>query len=106
MSGNGSWSEYGLLRWLWKRWWMRLGTAFLTFCEGGWADILLGPEGTNPSPLVSGDFSRAGGGLFWMVICILVTERPLVGVGCGRVGVGGCLLRIAQWMRASLWSSC
>jgi hypothetical protein len=62
---------------------------------------LLGPEGTTLcAPGVGvGVFRmghlRCGAGL-------------LPGVGVGRVGcgVGGCLLRIAQWMRASLWSSC
>ena len=66
-----------------------------------WADTLLGPEGTSP-PAVPVF-------LFWMVICALIAKLSGPGWGwacCGGVGVGGCLLRIAQWMRASLWSSC
>jgi hypothetical protein len=40
-------------------------------------------------------------------IRVLVPRRaPVVGWLLGRVGVGVCWLRIAQWMRASLWSSC
>jgi hypothetical protein len=58
-------------------------------------DTLLGPEGTSTVVFVS-----------FGAFLILVRDCPLGGgVAGGGVGVGRCL-RIAQWTRASLWSSC
>jgi hypothetical protein len=63
-------------------------------------DTLLGPEGTS-TPHVLGLFVSSGQshasrdtGPWWVLV-----------VWMGGVGVG-CCLRIAQWTRASLWSSC
>jgi hypothetical protein len=90
------------------------------------SNTLLGPEGTNPCPVLGGlpvgSVSRSGvfsrlGVLWWgvwgcsgwgrlrLVTKLLFPWVPCCGVGGGgglwRGGVGGCLLRIAQWMRAS-----
>lgn len=101
----------------------------LLFC-GGWGkglmmrlglalDTLLGPEGMTVGCFLGRWFCDAavwwccgGGGVAWRGLSrIPDAVVPLVwGVG-GVAGAGwwlrvGCLLRITQWTRASLWSSC
>ena len=74
---------------------------------GGASNILLGPEET--SPLWWWGCSRVVQSLLWVAIPACVHAVGCVG-GCLVVaGVGwwvGRCLRIAQWTRASLWSSC
>jgi hypothetical protein len=95
------------------------GGVWVWWCGSGWwcgwfgvPDILLGPEGTS--------CHGCGVWFFWSSLAF-VAKLPHIllfvpwfrGVGgscgvCGgwlRFGVGRCL-RIAQWTRASLWSSC
>lgn len=74
---------------------------------GGNVGTLLGPEGTtigccfrDLASLLVGAGSLPG--MAWPHI-----PPALVGFGVGRIGLWvGRLLRIAQWTRASLWSSC
>jgi hypothetical protein len=65
---------------------------------GGGVSILLGPEGT--SLLVWGCCF-----LGFPVVPSWQTVPRVVGVGVGVWVWWGCWLRIAQWTRASLWSS-
>ena len=90
-------------------------------CGSGWwcgwfgvPNILLGPEGTSACDGVAGFGSS---GPVWPSVAKLLHDMSLWRVfrlGAGVVGcvvagwgfgVGRCL-RIAQWTRASLWSSC
>jgi hypothetical protein len=61
-------------------------------------DTLLGPERTSPVFVVVVLDGR--------LLLGTIPMSTVVGSGCACDGVGGCLLRIVQWMRASLWSSC
>jgi hypothetical protein len=59
---------------------------------------LLGPEGTDPSPLCVSGSPGAGGVEFGFFVAALAGLARL----CGLVGVFVCCLRITQWTRASL----
>ena len=69
----------------------------------GWGcvGILLGPEAISAAGGVSSS-------VWWLVRWIRVCGNTVVVGGCGLSCVVWvrCWLRIAQWMRASLWSSC
>jgi hypothetical protein len=67
---------------------------------------LLGPEGTNHTVCV---FVVSGCQAWPVVAYRFPGQRVFLagGAGCGGCGLWvGRLLRIAQWTRASLWSSC
>lgn len=75
---------------------------------GGDVSTLLGPEGTTSCCC----FRDLAGLLVWGLEVCQAWPGPAyrqlcVGFGVGRIGLWvGRLLRIAQWTRASLWSSC
>ncbi len=73
---------------------------------GGLRGTLLGPEGVSVLPWRSWEPSGAGvpgGSVADRVICVV--ELPVCAGGPRGVGGAVCILRTAQWTRASLWSS-
>jgi hypothetical protein len=64
-------------------------------------NTLLGPEGTSTAPLRWGLLGSSG-----LPEPVCTTALVGGGVVCGGWFGVGCCLRIAQWTRASLWSSC